>query len=75
MEKSRDTHVDTFQSLADRCEEEWQTIAGTRPRYRGGGLDDDTLMRFGEVLSRLAQAQAHVNTMLSEAISELEKEE
>ena len=73
MDKRRDTHVDAFQSLADKCNEKWQTIIHTKPRYSGGGLDDDTLTRFGEVLSQLAEAQAHVNTMLSEAIAELEK--
>ena len=74
MDKSRDTHVDAFQSLADRCELDWRTIMDTRPRYAGGGLDDETLLRFGEILNRLTEAQARVNTMLSEAVSELEKD-
>ena len=56
MDKSRDTHVDAFQSLADRCELDWSTIMDTRPRYAGGGLDDETLLRFGEILNRLAEA-------------------
>ena len=72
MDKSRDAHVDQFQSLADRCAEKWQTIIDTRPRYPGGGMDSDTLLRFGEVLSQLAATQARVNTMLSAAIYELE---
>lgn len=46
----------------------------TRQRYSSGRLDDETLQRFGEVISRLAEAQARVNTMLSEAISELEND-
>ena len=73
MDKSRDAHVDQFQALADRCEQDWKTIMDTRQRYVGGGLDDDTILRFGELLTRLAEAQARVNTMLSEAISELER--
>ena len=73
MDKSRDSHVDAFQSLADTCELDWSTIIATMPRYSSGRIDDDTLKRFGEVLSGLAIAQARVNTMLSEAISELEK--
>ena len=72
MDKSRDAHVDRFQTLADRCAEKWQTIIDTRPRNSGGGIDSDTLSRFGEVLSQLAASQAQVNTMLSEAIYELE---
>ena len=73
LDKSRDAHVDAFQSLADRCDEQWRTIIDTRPRYSGNGIDSDTLSRFGEVLSRLAAAQGRVNTMLSEAIYELER--
>ena len=73
MDTSRDTHVDAYQSLADRCNEKWKTIIDTRPRYSGGGMDDDTLSRFGELLSHLAESQARVNTMLSEAIYQLEK--
>ena len=74
MDKSRDHHVDAFQSLSDRCAEKWQTIIDTRPRYSGNGIDSDTLSRFGEVLSQLAATQARVNTMLSEAIYKLEKD-
>ena len=73
MNKSRDAHVDAFQSLADLCAERWQTIIDTRPRYSGGGINSDRLSRFGEVLSQPAVAQARVNTMLSEAIYELER--
>jgi len=72
LDKSRDTHIDEFQGLADQTAEKWETIIGTMPRYSGGGLDDDTLRRFGEVIRQLAEAQARVNTMLSDAIDQLE---
>ena len=74
MDKSRDTHVDQFQALADKCGEDWKTIMDTRQVYSSGRLDDETLLRFGEVIARLAETQARVNTMLSEAISELERD-
>ena len=44
----------------------------TRPRLVHGGIDDDSLKRFGEVISGIAEAQARVNTMLSDAIDRLE---
>ena len=74
MVKSRDIHVDAFQALADRCAEKWETIIGARPLHGGHGVDDDTLRRFGELLFELAEVQAQVNTVLSEALSELEKD-
>ena len=74
LDKSRDAHVDQFQSLADKCLKDWKTIVATRPRHSGGGLDDDTLLRFGELFTRMVESQARVNTMLSEAISELERD-